>query len=344
MTTELLNTLYVQTQGTDLRLEEDSIRVRIPDQTGRKTLPLRRLESIVVYGHINLSTELITRCAQDGRPITWMSRSGRYLARLDGNVKGNVLLRHAQHQAHDNTNTRLAISRNVVAAKIRNSRWIILRAARDATPTTQVCMRTITTQLADTTPQIPDAPDNDTLMGIEGHAARLHFEALRHALRPTEDIPPFERRTRRPPTDPINATLSLTYGLLRGLVHGATEQIGLDPYVGYLHGIRPAKPALVLDLMEEFRAPLADRLVLTLLNRRQLRPKHFQHLPGGAVHLTDEGRSVLIQAWQDWKQQKWQHTLAGREVPAGLLPVMQARLLARHLRGDLPAYLPWTAS
>lgn len=134
MTTELLNTLYVQTQGTDLRLEEDSIRVRLPDQPGHRTLPLRRLDAIVVYGHINLSTELITRCAQDARPITWMSRSGRYLGRLDGSVKGNVLLRHAQHQAHANTDIRLAISRNIVAAKIRNSRWVILRAARDAGP------------------------------------------------------------------------------------------------------------------------------------------------------------------------------------------------------------------
>ncbi|MBB1245267.1 type I-C CRISPR-associated endonuclease Cas1 [Streptomyces durbertensis] len=344
MTLELLNTLYVQTQGTDLRLEEDSVRVRVPDQPGRRTLPLRRLDAIVVYGHVNLSTELITRCAQDARSITWMSRSGRYLGRLDGGVKGNVLLRHSQHQAHDNADTRIAISRNIVAAKIRNSRWVILRAARDAKAAAQESMRTVATQLSDATTEIPDAPDNDTLMGIEGNAARLHFEALRHALRPAEGIPPFERRIRRPPTDPINAALSFTYGLLRGLVHGSTEQIGLDPYVGYLHGIRPAKPALVLDLMEEFRAPLADRLVLTLLNRRQLRPEHFEYLPGGAVHLTDDGRTALIQAWQEWKQRTWQHTLAGRDVPAGLLPTMQARLLARHLRGDLPAYLPWTAS
>nr|WP_255308481.1 CRISPR-associated endonuclease Cas1 [Streptomyces marincola] len=131
---------------------------------------------------------------------------------------------------------------------------------------------------------------------------------------------------------------------MRGLVHGAAEQIGLDPYVGYLHGIRPAKPALVLDLMEEFRAPLADRLVVTLLNRRQLRPEHFAHLPGGAVRLAEDGRTVVIQAWQEWRQRPWPHTLADRDMPAGLLPVMQARLLARHLRGDLPAYLPWIAS
>ncbi|NJP64807.1 type I-C CRISPR-associated endonuclease Cas1c [Streptomyces spiramenti] len=344
MTTELLNTLYVQTQGIELRLEEDSVRIRHPDQPGRRILPLRRVNAIVVYGHVTLSTELLTRCAQDGRTVTWMSRTGRYLGRLDGAVRGNVLLRHAQHQAHDDTETRVAIARQVVAAKVRNSRWIILRAARDATPTPQTAMRARANELAQALTKIPDAADIDALMGYEGNAARLHFEALRHALRPDDGIPPFERRERRPPTDPVNAALSFTYGLLRSLVHGATEQVGLDPYVGYLHGIRPGKPSLALDLMEEFRAPLADRLVLSLFNRRQLRAEHFDALPGGAVNLTDDGRTVLFQAWQELRDKPATHTLAGRDVPTGLLPTMQARLVARHLRGDLPAYLPWTAT
>ncbi|MFG2734295.1 type I-C CRISPR-associated endonuclease Cas1c [Streptomyces harbinensis] len=344
MTTELLNTLYAQTQGIELRLEEDSIRICVPDQPGRRVVPLRRLDGIVVYGNITLTTQLITRCAEDGRPITWMSRSGRYLARLDGATRGNVLLRHAQHTAHDDPDVRRAIAQHVVAAKIRNSRWIILRAARDADTGPQSALRATAAEMIEALPVLPEAPDVDTLRGYEGNAARLHFEALRHALRPDEGIPPFTRRERRPPTDPVNAALSFVYGLLRGLVHGAAEQVGLDPYVGYLHGIRPGKPSLALDLMEEFRAPLADRLVLTLFNRRQLRSGHFDELPGGAVHLTDDGRSVVVQAWQEAKEHPWPHTLAGREVPAGLLPVMQSRLLARHLRGDLPAYLPWTAS
>ncbi|MCX2968998.1 MULTISPECIES: type I-C CRISPR-associated endonuclease Cas1c [Streptomyces] len=344
MTTELLNTLYVQTQGIELRLEEDSLRIRLPDQPARRVLPLRRIDAIVVYGHVTLTTELIARCAQDRRPVTWMTRAGRFLGRLDGAVQGNVLLRHAQHRAHDDKDTRVAIARNAVAAKIRNSRWVLLRAARDAAPAQQAAMRTAASELADALAKTPEAPDTDTLMGYEGNAARLHFETLRHALRPADGIPPFVRRERRPPTDPVNSALSFAYGLLRGLVHGAAEQVGLDPYVGYLHGIRPGKPALVLDLMEEFRAPLADRLVLTLFNRRQLRAEHFDHLPGGAVTLTDDGRTALVQAWQEARQQTWAHTLSGRGVPAGLLPVMQARLLARHLRGDLPAYLPWTAT
>ncbi|MEE1928314.1 type I-C CRISPR-associated endonuclease Cas1c [Streptomyces sp. TRM 70351] len=344
MTTELLNTLYVQTQGADLRLDEDTVRVRLPDAPGRRTLPLRRLDGIVLYGHVNLSTELITRCAQDARPITWMSRSGRYLARLDGAVRGNVLLRHAQHQLHDDHDTRVGIARNMVAGKIRNSRWILLRAARDAAPGPRAQIRAAAADLADALAATAAADGIDTLMGIEGAAARAYFSALQHVFRPAEGIPAFLHRNRRPPTDPVNALLSFAYGLLRGLVHGAAEQVGLDPYIGYLHGLRPGKPALSLDLMEEFRPVLADRFALTLLNRRQLRPEHFEHLAGGAVRLTEDGRKTVISAWQEWKLQTWEHPLAGRDVPAGLLPVVQARLLSRHLRGELPGYLPWTAA
>ena len=148
-------------------------------------------------------------------------------------------------------------------------------------------------------------------------------------------------RNRRPPTDPVNAVLSFLYGLTRSLVHGAIEQVGLDPYVGYLHGIRPGKPALALDLMEEFRPILADRLALNLLNRRQLQAPHFETLPGGAVQLTDDGRKTVLNEWQRWKQREWQHRLLKRKVPAMLLPVIQARILARHIRDELPAYVPW---
>lgn len=344
MTTELLNTLYVQTQGTDLRLDQDSIRVHLPDTPGRTTLPLRRIESIVVYGHVNLSTELITRCAEDGRSITWMTQSGRFQARLDGPVRGNVLLRHAQHTAHTDHLRRLDIARNVVAGKLRNSRWILLRAARDAQPGPRERIREVAADLAASLTDLASADTVDIAMGIEGNCARNYFAALRHAQRPTEGIPVFTHRIRRPPTDPVNALLSFSYGLLRALVHGAAEQVGLDPYIGFLHGIRPAKPALALDLMEEFRPVLADRFTLTLLNRREVRASHFETLPGGAVRLTDDGRKLILAAWQEWRTQPWGHPIAGRPVPAGLLPVIQARILARHLRGDLTGYLPWTAS
>ncbi|UGQ14970.1 type I-C CRISPR-associated endonuclease Cas1c [Yinghuangia sp. ASG 101] len=343
MPTEILNTLYVQTQGASLHLDQDTVRIVLPDTPGRRTLPLRRIEGIVVYGHVNLSTELITRCADDRRPITWMTRGGRFSARLHGPAHGNVLLRHAQHVTHERLDQRTDIARAMVAGKIRNSRRVLLRSARDATGTEQTALRAAAEDLADALPQLPDAPGLNEVMGIEGNAARTYFAAMPALLRGADkDIPPFTGRNRRPPTDPANALFSFTYGLLRNLVHGATEQVGLDPYLGFLHGIRPGKPALVLDLMEEFRPLFADRLALTLLNRRTLRVKHFEALPGGAWQLTEDGRRIVFEAWQDFRRQEWEHPIAGRTVAAGLLPVMQARILARHLRGELPGYLPWT--
>ncbi|MFR9722488.1 type I-C CRISPR-associated endonuclease Cas1c [Streptomyces sp. MS19] len=344
MTTELLNTLYVQTQGADLRLDQDALRVWLPDTETRRSLPLRRIESIVVYGHVNLSTELLARCAQDARPVTWMSRSGRFQARLDGAVRGNVLLRHGQHLLHDRMPPRIAIARGMLAGKVRNSRWVLLRAARDAPPGPREEIRQAAAVLAGILTSAAKAETIDDLMGYEGHAARTYFAALRLLLRPAPGIPPFTHRVRRPPTDPVNALLSFSYGLLRGMVHGAAEQVGLDPYIGFLHGIRPAKPALALDLMEEFRAPLADRFALTLLNRRQLRAEHFDNLAGGAVSLTEDGRKAVLAAWQEWKTEEWEHPVVGRTVPTGLLPVVQCRLLARHVRGELPGYLPWNPS
>jgi CRISPR-associated protein Cas1 len=341
--TELLNTLYVQTQGASLHLDHDCLKVVIPEAP-KRTLPLRRLDGIVVYGRVTVSGELLTRCADDGRAIVWMSLSGRFLGRVDGPTRGNVLLRHAQHLGHADPNVRLPIARACVAGKLQNSRQVLLRAARDATTDTQIALRSLVEDLEDLLAQIPDTADIGQLLGKEGNAAQLYFQGLALMLRTGPDIPAFTVRTRRPPTDPVNALLSFLYGLTRTLVHGAAEQVGLDPYLGFLHGVRPGKPALALDLMEEFRPVFADRLALNLLNRKQLRAEHFATLPGGAVQLTEEGRRVLLTEWQVWKTREWPHKLLGRKVPASLLPVVQARLLARHLRGELPTYVPWTVS
>jgi len=179
-------------------------------------------------------------------------------------------------------------------------------------------------------------------MGIEGSAARRYFSVFRHLISDQSDLPPLTGRTRRPPTDPLNALLSFAYGLLRGMVHGAVETIGLDPHLGFLHGIRPGKPALALDLMEEFRSPLADRFVLSLVNRRQITSSDFDTLPGGAVCLTEDGRKTVLTAWHQWRSEEREHALLGRNVPHGLIPAVQARVLARHLRSELPGYIPWT--
>jgi len=339
--TELLNTLYVQTQGAALFLDHDAVRVTVPDRPGHQALPLRRLDSIIAFGHVSISPDLLRRCAEDGRNVVWMSRSGRFLARVDGPVQGNVLLRHAQHLAHADPLRRLAVARCCVAGKIQNSRQMILRGARDATAQRQAELREIADELAAIIPALADIQGIDELLGTEGNAARIYYRGFAGLLRPAEGIPPFILRTKRPPTDPVNAVLSFLYGLLRTSIQGSAEEVGLDPYIGFLHGLRPRKPALALDLMEEYRPVFADRLALTLFNRRQLQSAHFEELPGGAVRLSEDGRKIVLYEWQQSMQREWLHGLLGRSVPAALLPSVQARLLARHLRGELPNYMPW---
>lgn len=338
--TELLNTLYIQTPGTSLHLEHDTVRIVIPEVPQRHVLPLRRLESIVLMGNINISSQLMSRCAEDGRPIVWMSGGGRFLNRTDGPTRGNVLLRHAQHLAHTDPDMRLGIAQSCIAGKIQNSRQVVLRGARDAT-THKAQLREVAHALAEAAGSLPGAKDVDEVFGVEGHAARLYFEAFALMLRKNTGFD-FPGRVKRPPTDPVNALLSFLYGLTRSVVHGACEQVGLDPYVGFLHGLRPGKPALALDLMEEHRALIADRLALTLVNRKQVRADYFEVLPGGAVQLTEEGRKEVLTQWQSHRKKEFAHRLLGRKVPVALLPAAQARLLARHVRGDLPSYLPWT--
>jgi CRISP-associated protein Cas1 len=339
--TELLNTLYVQTQGAALFLDHDAVRVTAPDRPGHQALPLRRLDSIIAFGHVSLSADLLKRCAEDGRDVVWMSRSGRFLARVDGPVQGNVLLRHAQHLAHADPARRLAIARCCVAGKVQNSRQMLLRSARDAEPGRQAELRQIADELADIITSLPGIEGIDQLLGAEGNAARHYYQGFALLLRHGNGIPPFTLRTKRPPTDPVNAVLSFLYGLLRSSIHGSAEEVGLDPYVGFLHGLRPGKPALALDLMEEYRPVFADRLALTLFNRRQLQIEHFEELPGGAVRLTETGRKLALTEWQQSRSRDWPHQLLGRAIPAALLPSIQARLLARHLRSELPSYLPW---
>lgn len=342
--TELLNTLYVQTQGASLYLDHDAVRIAGAQSNGVKQLPLRRLDAIIVYGHVTISSELLARCAEDGRAVVWMSRSGRFLARADGPVRGNVLLRHAQHLACSDPARRLAIARSCVAGKVQNSRQVLLRGARDAEGDRQAAIRASADDIAAMLPAAGQAASLDELLGAEGQAARLYYQGFGLLLRAGTHIPAFTARTKRPPTDPANALLSFLYALLRTAIHGAAEQVGLDPYVGFLHGLRPGKPALSLDLMEEFRPVFADRLALTLLNRRQVQHTDFEHLPGGAVRLTEPGRKTVLGAWQQSRQRQWPHALLGRRISMSLLPAVQARILARHLRGELPGYQPWLVS
>jgi CRISPR-associated protein Cas1 len=337
--TELLSTLYVTTPGTSLHLDGDALRIAHPERTGRHLVPLVRVDHLVAWNGVDISDDLIHRCAADGRSVTWLTRNGRFLARVSGPQSGSPLLRLAQYRAFDVPDRRLSLSAAFVAGKLHNYRQLLLRSARDANGDRQRRLRDVAARHADALGELAAARDLTTVMGVEGRAAREYFQGL-------DLLAPGVRagRTRRPPLDPVNCLLSFGYGMLRVAVQGALEQVGLDPYLGFLHGVRSNKPALALDLMEELRPLLVDRLVLTLVNRGQLTPQHTRTLPGGAVELTDEGRRFFLEQWSAARSRTWRHVALGRTVPAALLPLVQARLLARHLRGDADSYVPWTVT
>lgn len=337
---ELLNTLYVQAQGAVLRLDHDALVVRQEGQI-RLRLPLLRLNGLVLFGRVTITPNLIHRCADDGRPIVWLSRGGRFKARIDAPTRGNVLLRRAQHLALSDPERPTRIARQIVAAKLQNSRQVLLRAARDVTENAAATALTEAAEhLTEGLGRLHTATDLDTVRGVEGDGARGYFGALGYAIR---GGPAFvlDGRTRRPPRDRANCLLSFLYALLRNECVAALEGVGLDPQVGYLHALRPGRPALALDLMEELRAPLADRLALVLINRRQLRPDHFEDQPGGAVYLSDEGRRIVLAAYQRRKEEEVEHRILQQKLPWGLVPHIQARLLARYLRREVNDYMPF---
>lgn len=337
--TELLRTLYVTTPGTSLHLDGDALRVAHPKKPGRHLLPLVRLDHIVAWNGVVLSDDLLHRCAADGRSVTWVTRNGRFLARTSGPQNGNPLLRLAQYRVYEDPGRRLALARYFVAGKLHNYRQLLLRAARDTSGSRQSRLRDIAERHAAALTELAQAHRLGEILGIEGRAARDYFQGL-DGLAPGVAA----GRTQRPPTDPVNCLLSFGYGMLRVAVHGALEQVGLDPYLGYLHGVRSGKPALALDVMEELRPLLLDRFVLTLINRKQLTNRHTEQLPGGAVQLTEDGRKFFLEQWSKTRERTWRHASLDRDVPAALLPLLQARLLARHLRGDSEAYIPWTVT
>jgi len=339
---EILNTLYVQTQGTVLSLEHDTIRASLEGKTILR-LPLQQIEGIVAFGNVTITPFLIHRCATNGRRIVWMTRSSKFQGELHGAVQGNVLLRRAQHLALSDSAHTTELARQFVAGKIANARRVLLRSARDSViESSQSNLRSAARELGSILENLPSITDLNLLRGEEGQGARIYFGIFAHMLTASQPSFAFENRNRRPPRDPVNALISFTYALLCNECAGALEAVGLDPQVGYLHALRSGRPALALDLMEEFRAPIADRLVLTLVNRRQLKDTDFEDLPGGSVYLTDKGRKKVVSAWQERKEAVITHPLLNQKMQLGLVPHAQARLLARHLRGDLVHYPPFT--
>ena len=338
---ELLNVLYVQTQGAVLHLESDTVRVEVEHET-KLRVPLIRLSGIVAFGQVTLTPFLIQRCAEDGRSLVWLDRNGRFKAQVQGETRGNVLLRRAQHLALSDNDRCYRIARQIVAAKIQNSRQVLLRGAReDAEHRDSDALAAGASRLAQALSRLKDASNLNAVRGCEGDAARAYFAVFGAMVRNDREHFVPDGRTRRPPRDRTNAVLSFLYALIRTECTAALEGVGLDPQIGYLHSLRPGRPGLALDLMEEFRPVLGDRLAITLVNRRQLRADHFEELPGGGIHLSDEGRKTVIVAYQRRKEEIIQHRVVDEKVPMGLLPHVQARLLARHLRGDLKDYPPF---
>lgn len=335
----LLNTLYVMTQGAYLHLEGETLVVEIERQK-RLQVPLHHLGSVVIFGDIMVSPAAFHRCADDGRGVVLLDRRGQFKARLEGPLSGNILLRQAQHRAA--ATQALELARAFVAGKLRNARQIVLRGARDSgNDTDREALRQSGRLLAGHIRRLPGAATLDEARGVEGDGARVYFEAIRHLIRAdAREVFSFERRSRRPPLDRFNALISFLYTLLVHDCRTAVEGVGLDAQLGFLHAVRPGRPALALDLMEEFR-PLADRLALTLINRGQLTEKDFEARPGGAVYLSETGRKTVLAAYQQRKQEEIGHALLQQPVPVGLLPHVQARLLARALREDVEGYLPF---
>ncbi|MFW6163928.1 MAG: type I-C CRISPR-associated endonuclease Cas1c [Planctomycetota bacterium] len=336
-----LNTLYVTSQGAYLAKEGDAVLVRVEKET-RLRLPIHTLDGIVCFGRVGCSPSLMGLCGERGVALSFLSTHGRFLARVQGPTQGNVLLRREQYRRADDPDASAAIARPIVTAKVANSRIVLQRALRDYPDNSGASdLRDAVDKLARLLNDLRRDPALDRIRGIEGDAARTYFSAFDHLVTAQKDEFFFAARSRRPPTDSMNALLSFLYTLLVHDCASALEAVGLDPAVGFLHRDRPGRPSLALDLMEEFRAYLADRLALTLVNQRQVQGKGFEASESGAVWMDDPTRKTVLVEYQKRKQQDIQHPFLGEKTTVGLLVHLQARLLARYLRGDLDGYPPF---
>lgn len=339
---QLLNTLYLSTEGTYAHLEGETLVVKVGDAK-RGQIPMHHLGSIVCLGRVSLSPQLMARCMADGRSIVWLNENGRFQARVEGEVGGNILLRQAQFRAADKPELALELSKAFIAGKLKNSRNVLMRSARDSKDEGEKAqLAKAAKALAVNLRNVQHADTPASVLGLEGDAARVYFEQFNTMIKPSmRGEFEYKGRSRRPPKDVVNALISFIYALLLNDCRSALETVGLDPQLGFFHVVRPGRPALALDLMEEFRAVLGDRLALTLINRGQVQQKDFDFRTGGAVYLNETGRKAVVVAYQERKKETLQHPVLETQVEIGLLPLLQARLLARYLRGDVPHYIPF---
>lgn len=333
---KLLNTLYITRQESYLHKERETIIIKQGnDKLGQ--FPSLTVGNIICFGQVSVSPFLMGHCAEEGIGLAFYTEYGKFLARVQGKQTGNVLLRRAQYRWADIPEKTLSIARLIIAAKIANSRAVLLRELRNHGE--NELLAGAAKQLASSLRNIQSAKTNEMIMGIEGDAASAYFSVFNELLRVKEFA--FNGRVRRPPTDPVNALLSFVYSLITQECVSALQGVGLDPFVGFLHKDRPGRASLALDMLEEFRASWADRFVLTLINLKQVQLTDFVMESSGAVRLTDDARKRLLVSYQERKQDEMIHPYFQEKISIGLLPHCQALLLARHIRGDMEYYTPF---
>ena len=338
---KLLNTLYVSSQGSYLRKEGETIVVEREQQKVLQ-LPVHTIGGIVCFGNVLCSPFLLGFCAERDVSVSFLSEYGRFLASVRGPVSGNVLLRRQQYRMADDEEATRGIAANIVAGKLANSRVVMNRALRDHGDRIDAgSLKGASAAIDRLIDELPRAKDADTVRGLEGMAAAEYFGVFNHMIVDQKESFVFKERNRRPPLDPVNALLSFIYTLLAHDMRSALETVGLDPAVGFLHRDRPGRPGLALDLMEEFRPVIADRLVLSLINRRQVEARGFKMAENGAVVMDDATRKVVLVEYQNRKQDEVMHPYIGEKIPVGLLFFVQANLMARFIRGDIDGYPPF---
>jgi len=338
---KLLNTLYVTTPESYLTRERENVVVRVNNEE-KFRIPIHNLEGIVCFGYMGASPHLMRLCSDNNVGLSFLTPYGKFLARVNGRVRGNVLLRRTQYRKADSPGESLEIAKSFITGKVVNCRTVLGRGIRDHSAVIDFDkVRAVDALLIENLLKIEDCNSADTLRGIEGNCAKFYFITLDELILKQKDAFYLHERNRRPPLDNMNALLSFLYTLLAHDTESALETVGLDPYVGFFHTDRPGRAGLALDMMEELRPFMADRLALNLVNLKQISGDDFLKKENGAVILSETGRKEVIGAWQKRKQDTITHPYLKEKMPVGLLPYVQAMLMGRFLRGDLEGYPPF---
>ena len=338
---KLLNTLYITSPDSYLSLDGENIVILDGDkELGR--IPLHNLEAVVSFGYRGASPALMGACADRNISLCFMTPQGKFLARVTGGVRGNVLLRKKQYDVSEDSEICLNIAKNCILGKVYNSRWVLERSTRDHPLQVDTeLLKRASGFMQNSLKQIRECPDMASLRGYEGEAASIYFGVFDQLILQQKKEFRFTGRNKRPPLDNVNALLSFVYTLLTTMISSALESVGLDPYVGFMHTDRPGRVSLALDLIEELRPVLADRFVLSLINRKMISGKDFSKKEDGAVLMSDEARKNVLTEWQNKKKEIITHPYLGEKIEWGMIPFVQAMLLARYLRGDIDEYPPF---